>query len=67
MRKKQIKIQVIVYKAKDGFRWHFKRNGRIIAESGEAYTRIGSIKKILVNLFNSIEVQQYDLHYPAKA
>lgn len=29
-----------IYKAKDGWRWRLKAaNGRIIAESGEAYTR----------------------------
>lgn len=29
-----------IYKARDGWRWRAKaRNGRIIAESGEAYTR----------------------------
>lgn len=29
-----------IYKARDGWRWHLKaRNGRIIAEGGEAYTR----------------------------
>lgn len=29
-----------IYKARDGWRWRVKaRNGRIIAESGEAYTR----------------------------
>lgn len=30
----------IPYRAKDGWRWRLlARNGRIIAESGEAYTR----------------------------
>jgi uncharacterized protein YegP (UPF0339 family) len=29
-----------VYKAKDGWRWRLRaRNNRIVAESGEAYTR----------------------------
>lgn len=32
-----------VYKAKDGWRWRLiASNGRIIADSGEAYTRKGS-------------------------
>jgi len=32
-------MKVHVYKASDGWRWHLKaRNGRIIADSGEAYT-----------------------------
>ncbi len=33
-------MTVTVYKAKDGYRWRAKsRNGRIVAESGEAYVR----------------------------
>lgn len=35
-----------VYKAKDGYRWRLKaRNGRIIAESGEAYSSRGNATK----------------------
>lgn len=34
------RLIVGVRKAKDGWRWNVKtRNGRIVAESGEAYTR----------------------------
>jgi uncharacterized protein YegP (UPF0339 family) len=33
-------MEVIVWLAADGWRWHAKaRNGRIVAESGEAYTQ----------------------------
>jgi uncharacterized protein YegP (UPF0339 family) len=33
-------LTFVVRKAKDGFRWRLKsRNGKIIAESGEAYNR----------------------------
>ncbi len=29
-----------IYKSRDGWRWHLRAaNGRIIADSGEAYTR----------------------------
>lgn len=32
--------EVLVYKAKDGYRWHAQAlNGRYVAESGEAFTR----------------------------
>lgn len=32
-------MKVHIYNAKDGWRWHLRaRNGRIVAESGEAYT-----------------------------
>jgi len=34
------RLIVRITKAKDGWRWHMRtRNGRIVAESGEAYTR----------------------------
>jgi len=33
-------MKIHIYKAKDGYRWRAKkRNGKIIAEGGEAYTR----------------------------
>jgi len=33
-------MKLFVYRARDGWRWHLRaRNGRIVAESGEAYTR----------------------------
>jgi uncharacterized protein YegP (UPF0339 family) len=33
-------MKLDIYKAADGWRWRFvAENGRIIAESGEAYTR----------------------------
>lgn len=32
-------MKVHIYEAKDGFRWRLRaRNGRIVAESGEAYS-----------------------------
>ena len=38
MAMKQARFEV--YKAKDGWRWALKaKNGRIVADSGEAYTR----------------------------
>jgi uncharacterized protein YegP (UPF0339 family) len=33
-------MDIEIYPAKDGWRWRARmRNGRIVAESGEAYTR----------------------------
>lgn len=32
-------LKITVYEAKDGWRWHAKRSGRIMAESGEAYVK----------------------------
>ena len=38
----------VVYRAKDGWRWHLlARNNRIIAESGEAYTRRHDVYRAL--------------------
>lgn len=31
--------RVRIWKARDGWRWHAVNGGRIVAESGEAYTR----------------------------
>jgi len=35
-----------IYKARDGWRWHIKtRNGKIVAESGEAYSRKAGVRR----------------------
>lgn len=40
-----------IYKAKDGWRWHLRaRNGRIIAESGEAYRAKSQCYKMIYRL-----------------
>ena len=64
--KKTPKLHINIWKARDGFRWHAKRNGRIVAESGEGYARIASLKKTLNHLMNAIalgdcEVFQVDV------
>lgn len=44
-----------VYKAKDGYRWRLKtRNGRIVAESGEAYTRRADAVRALARFHHAI-------------
>jgi uncharacterized protein YegP (UPF0339 family) len=36
----------LIYRSQDGFRWRLvSQNGRIIAESGEAYTRAYDARK----------------------
>ncbi len=41
----------IIYKAKDGWRWRLKAsNNKIVAESGEAYTRAYSARKAIHRL-----------------
>lgn len=32
--------KTIIYKARDGWRWRAKVRGKIVAESGEAYTKL---------------------------
>lgn len=40
-------MKLRVYRAADGWRWRLKaRNGRIIADSGEAYTRRSDCVKV---------------------
>lgn len=54
MAKKQAKRRrghLHVYRAKDGIRWRARAaNGRIVADSGEAYTTLVALKRGLVAL-----------------
>lgn len=43
-----------VFPARDGFRWHVKRGGRIIADSGEAYARRRGAIRSVSNLTSAI-------------
>lgn len=54
-----MKIKIHVFKAKDGWRWHMKRSGRIIAESGEGYVHRAGCKRSLTNLLVSVENGQF--------
>jgi uncharacterized protein YegP (UPF0339 family) len=41
-----IMTRCLIYRSRDGFRWRLvSQNGRIIAESGEAYTRAYDARK----------------------
>jgi hypothetical protein len=43
---------VTIYKAKDGWRWHARdTNGKLVAESGEAYERQGACLSAASQLF----------------
>ncbi len=55
------KMKITVWKARDGFRWHFKRCGRIVAESGEGYKRMGACTKSLSSIIACIEGENYDM------
>lgn len=48
--KRKTNIKIIIYKSKDGYRWRMQRRGRIIADSGEAYTRLASLLKTLKSI-----------------
>jgi uncharacterized protein YegP (UPF0339 family) len=44
-------MKLIIYKAADGWRWRIKgRNGRIVADGGEAYKSLSGIKRAVGNL-----------------
>lgn len=43
------------YEASDGWRWRLKaRNGRIVADGGEAYSTEGKVRRAIYNLNESI-------------
>lgn len=44
-----------VYHAKDGYRWRAKRGGRIVAESGEAYTRRSDAEQAVSRFCKALE------------
>lgn len=55
-------MKLIIWKAKDGWRWHVKaRNGKIIAESGESYKRratmLNTIQKLASCLWDGVEIE----------
>lgn len=54
------KLKIHVWKAKDGFRWHMKRCGRIVAESGEGYKRVSSCTKTICNIIKCITKLDYE-------
>lgn len=47
-----------IYRARDGWRWRMRRSGRIVAESGEAYRRPGSLRHSLRGLITAIGLGQ---------
>lgn len=61
MRTKSMKnpLQITVFKAKDGWRWHAKRCGRIVAEGGEAYHRQATLRRTLVRFVESLQDGAY--------
>lgn len=50
--------KIVIYEAKDGWRWHLKSsNGKITAESGEAYSTKRNVKnavnRLSINVFTA--------------
>lgn len=52
-------VKVTVYKAKDGWRWRMERGGRIVADSGEAYTERAHCKRAVSRLLEAIRLQKW--------
>ena len=54
-------MTVHIWRAKDGYRWRvLASNGRIVAESGEAYTRSYDCKKAFYKLAEHIKLTGID-------
>ena len=47
------------YRARDGWRWHAKRGGRLVAESGEAYTREHGARRALARMLEAIHTDRW--------
>lgn len=53
-------VKIYIYKSRDGWRWRMKRSGRIIAESGEAYTRKDALRRTLCKLVAELACERYE-------
>ena len=55
-------MKAFIYPSKDGWRWHIiRRNGRLSAESGEAYTRSYDAKKALNDLLIDLKLEGLEI------
>lgn len=58
------KYKLEVYKdRKKEWRWHIKRCGRIIAESGEGYKRKGTMMRVFHRMIENIYCELYGLPF----
>lgn len=49
-------MKIVIYKSPDGYRWRAVRhNGRIVADSGEAYASLSNAKRAATRLFKNIQ------------
>lgn len=54
--------KIKIWRSRDGWRWHLKAsNGRIIAESGEAYKRLDHCKDAVLNFTSIIRNGLYEV------
>ena len=53
------KVSIELFEGKDGWRWHAKRSGRIIAECGEGYTRRSKAVRTLNNFLAAIQADAF--------
>jgi uncharacterized protein YegP (UPF0339 family) len=58
------KIHFALWKARDGWRWHAIRNGKIIAESGESYKRKSGTVKTLKAIIAAVAAGDFALEVP---
>ena len=57
-----MRIHFYIYQARDGHRWQAMRSGRIVADSGEAYTKHSSCLRAVTRFTKAIERTQYDIN-----
>jgi uncharacterized protein YegP (UPF0339 family) len=51
-----MKIKVIIYRDRKGeYRWHMKRGGRIVADSGEGYVRLSGAERAVSRLVSALK------------
>jgi uncharacterized protein YegP (UPF0339 family) len=58
------KIKFILWKGRDGWRWHAKRSGRIVAESGEAYSSKSKAHRAVITFTDALSADRYEIVEP---
>lgn len=61
------KLKVEVYKSKDGWRWRIRHNnGRILADSGEAYARRTRMMRMFSRMLGDLAGERFRIEYVIK-
>lgn len=60
MRKSKLLVQIYKDSARK-WRWRMKRCGRILADSGEGYTRLTDLQRAMTHIIESLASDNYEL------